>query len=283
MKNTFQQISLLSMFLVSLFSSILLVILGIGIASIFNIDNDLVAKSLGILGLYAAPLIMIYRALHKNNLDMKMWLKPTRLHIMETISSTIFPEVLGVGTLLLATTIIAAFSPLPPDESLNTAGIGTAFWVQLFIYSCLLAPFCEEIIFRGFLFEKLQYKYSIKKAVLITSIVFGIMHGITGISPAIVSIVLCVLYKKYNSLVPGMVIHFLHNLLVFLLRFFVISATPTTIESTTNVASSFNPLETLPPALVLTSGGIIWLVHFLKKNWKYTAPEPELETNLNSI
>lgn len=274
MNEALKQISLLRMFLISLFSIFFLMLIGIGLEKVFGIDNGMIAKALGILGLYFAPLTMIYRTLHKNNQSIKMWLKPVRIRILETLAGVIFPEMLGVGILLLASTIFISFGSLPAEETLKSTTMGTDYWVQYFVLSCLLAPFCEEIIFRGFLFEKLLGTNSMKKSILITSLVFGIMHGLSGVSPAIVSIVLCVLYKKYNSLIPCMAVHFLHNLMVFLVRYSVLNTS--SMESTSSTTTSFSPTELLP-VVILVSMGLIWLVRFIKTNWKYTYPKTEIE------
>lgn len=280
MKEALKQISLLSMFLVSLFSVFFLILIGIGFEKVIDMDNGIIAKSLGMLGLYFAPLIMLYRTLYKNNLNIKMWLKPVRIRFFETLAGAIFPEILSIGILLFMSTIFMAFRPLAANETLSSPLMGTAYWVQYFIFSCLLAPFCEEILFRGFLLEKLLGTYSVRKSIVITSLVFGFMHGINGLSPAIVSIVLCILYKKYHSLIPCMAIHFVHNFLVFLLRYFVVNTSTT--ESASNVASPFSPMELLP-IVILISIGLIWLIRFIKANWKYTYSKIENETSYEFI
>ena len=276
MKEALKQISLLSMFLVSIFSCFFLILIATGLEKLLGSDMELIAISLAILGLYFAPLIMLHRTLHKNNLSMKLWFEPVRIRIFETLAGVIFPEILGVGILLLISILLTDFGSLPADETLNSSMQGTAYWVQNFIFSCLLAPFCEEILFRGFLFEKLQGTYSVRKSIIITSLVFGFMHGLSGIAPAIISVVLCILYKKYHSLIPCIAIHFVHNSLVTLLKYSV--ANTSTMESTTSVSSSVTPMDILS-IMILISIGLIWLILFIKANWKYTYSEIENETS----
>lgn len=280
LKEAFKQISLLRMFFVSLFSCIFLILISIGLAKILGADTNLIAKFLGSLGLYLGPIIVLYRTLHKNNLSMKLWFQPARIRIRETLAGAIFPEMLGVGILLFISILFISFSALPTDKNLNSSTIDTTYWVQYFILSCLLAPFCEEILFRGFLFEKLQFSYSVKKSIIITSLVFGLMHGISGISPTIVSFVLCVLYKKYHSLIPCIAIHFVHNFLAILLKYLVASAS--TMESTSNTASPLSPMD-IVFIVFLISIGLIWLIRFIKANWKYTYSNIENETSYEIV
>lgn len=280
MKETLKQISFLHMFLVSIFTCTFLILTGLGLEKLFGCDIDLIVKSLGILGLYFAPLIMLHHTLHKNNLSIKGWFQPVHIHIFETLGGVIFPQMLSVGILLLMSILLTDFNSLPTDETLNSSIQGTTYWVQNFIFSCLLAPFCEEILFRGFLFEKLQGVYSVKKAIVITSLVFGFMHGLNGIAPSIVSVVLCIIYKKYHSLIPCIAIHFVHNFLVTLLKYSI--SNTSTLESTSTAAATLSPMDILF-TMFLISIGFIWLIRFIKLNWKFTYSEVENETLYDAV
>lgn len=281
MQEALKQLSLLRMFLVSIFSCIFLILIGEGLGKLFGYDTHLTAKIFGTIGLYFVPLIMLHRTLHKNNLSFKTWFRPVRIRIFETLAGVIFPEILGVGFLLLISILLTEFSSIPTDETLNSSIQSTAYWVQNIIITCLLAPICEEILFRGFLFEKLQGAYSMKKAIIITSLVFGFMHGLSGIAPAIVSVVLCIIYKKYHSLIPCIVIHSIHNFLVTLLKYSVLNTS--TLERTpSNAAPPLSPMDILF-VVFLISIGLIWLIRFIKTNWKYTYSKIENETSYETV
>jgi CAAX protease family protein len=82
----------------------------------------------------------------------------------------------------------------------------------------VVAPVVEELFFRGFLFGALQRTMHWVPAALATGVVFGGVHA--GGTPAIFLVplavfgfVLCWLYRRTDSLVPGMGVHAFNNAL----------------------------------------------------------------------
>ncbi len=79
----------------------------------------------------------------------------------------------------------------------------------------ILAPISEEICFRGMLYGGLRTKLPALPAALVGGLVFGALHALTGITavpPLIVfGFLLCLLYEKTGSVVPGIVLHMLNN------------------------------------------------------------------------
>jgi CAAX protease family protein len=79
----------------------------------------------------------------------------------------------------------------------------------------ILAPVSEELCFRGMLYGGLRTKLPVVPAALVGGLVFGGLHALTGITavpPLIVfGFLLCLLYEKTGSVVPGIVLHMLNN------------------------------------------------------------------------
>ena len=48
--------------------------------------------------------------------------------------------------------------------------------LSMFIYGSFLAPFGEEILFRGFLLQNFK-RYGVRFAIIFSAILFGIYHG----------------------------------------------------------------------------------------------------------
>lgn len=96
----------------------------------------------------------------------------------------------------------------------------TFFWVILFYV--IIPPIFEELAFRGFLFNQLQEIASPKVTILATGFIFALMHfsliSILWIFPF--GIVLGYLRHRYNTLWLGMIVHFIHNLLVILIDYY---------------------------------------------------------------
>ncbi|MBQ7223852.1 MAG: CPBP family intramembrane metalloprotease [Erysipelotrichaceae bacterium] len=89
--------------------------------------------------------------------------------------------------------------------------------IFMILYVAILAPLAEEIVFRGW-FLKVLRRYGTAVAVFFTAIAFGMMHGtVTQSIPAFfIGIVLAILAIRYESLVPGIILHVINNSLSFL-------------------------------------------------------------------
>lgn len=79
----------------------------------------------------------------------------------------------------------------------------------------IAASVSEEVCFRGMLFGGLRERLPKYAAALVAGLVFGALHALTGITavPPLIffGFVLCLLYEKTGSIVPGIVLHALNN------------------------------------------------------------------------
>ncbi len=111
----------------------------------------------------------------------------------------------------------------PSEEKvLETLGSneGTALLLLSAALTCVVAPICEEFLFRGFIFTALRNWRGTFPAALITGVVFGGVHY--GSAPALdlvplaaLGFGLCLLYRYTGSLYPCMIAHSLNNCLAF--------------------------------------------------------------------
>lgn len=86
--------------------------------------------------------------------------------------------------------------------------------------TCVVAPVCEELLFRGYIFTALRNWRGTLPAALITALLFGGVH--VGSAPALdlvplaaLGFGLCLLYRYTGSLYPCIVAHSLNNSLAF--------------------------------------------------------------------
>lgn len=95
--------------------------------------------------------------------------------------------------------------------------LGTTNWLEIiveFITNCMFAPIFEEIIIRFGLYEKLNKKMNYVLAIVISSIIFAILHlyNVYGfILLFVISIVWNYSYCKTNNLIYPIILHFVHN------------------------------------------------------------------------
>jgi hypothetical protein len=84
------------------------------------------------------------------------------------------------------------------------------------LVACVAAPFTEELIFRGFVFNALRRYLPTVAAVLLSALIFGFAHWQPGnagaIAPLVATgVVLAAVYVRSGSLVASMITHALFN------------------------------------------------------------------------
>lgn len=82
---------------------------------------------------------------------------------------------------------------------------------------CIGIPFYEELLFRGLIFSTLSNKYGTWLSLVISSVIFGLLHGDVFLATSMFGLVLGYLFYKTKSLLPGMLIHMIWNSLSVLL------------------------------------------------------------------
>ncbi|WP_053956063.1 CPBP family intramembrane glutamic endopeptidase [Inediibacterium massiliense] len=137
------------------------------------------------------------------------------------------------------------------------------------IYQCigavLLAPIVEELLFRGVIFHRLKKRYSIGKAIIISSIAFGIMHMELAIVGAFVTgILLCLLYLKTKNILITMCAHFINNFIATLMQiigFFMDSSSENEVFTPREIDIYFFT------GLFLCIVAGYFVIKYVKKNW----------------
>ena len=121
--------------------------------------------------------------------------------------------------------IIQIFIP-PPDYILDLNGTlqpeTTSGFILLFVAVVIIAPFGEELLFRGFLQHFLEkYWKDITKAVLVTSLLFAFIHmnSYWFIQIYLLGIFLGYLSWKCGSIIPSLILHSINNAAAILLSF----------------------------------------------------------------
>lgn len=81
----------------------------------------------------------------------------------------------------------------------------------------VLAPFCEEVVFRGYLFGRVRKYNGFWSSAVLTSLTFAVLHGQVnvGIDVFVLSLFLCYLREKFDSIWPGVIVHALKNGLAY--------------------------------------------------------------------
>lgn len=119
--------------------------------------------------------------------------------------------VLGISIATIYNMIIFKFSPLTTKSS-------TPLFL-LIISTGIIGPILEEILFRYIFYNRLKKKHTKKTAIIINSIIFGLIHLnlINIIYAFILGIVLNLVYEKYQNIMAPILIHTAGNIIVLFL------------------------------------------------------------------
>lgn len=133
-----------------------------------------------------------------------------------------------IAQLVLSTALVSLFSGLFSWFNINEAqevGYSDLFTtgdkIIAFLIIAIVVPIAEEIIFRGFLYGKLRKRLNLPVAILLTSLLFAILHGQwnVGVNVFAVSIILCSLREITGTIYAGILVHVLKNAVAFYLLF----------------------------------------------------------------
>jgi membrane protease YdiL (CAAX protease family) len=166
--------------------------------------------------------------------------------------------------------VLTYFLPMP-DFFRSTFNLLMA--KQLFIVSIIMVGiipgFAEEMLFRGVLLNGLEKNYSNKKAILISALLFGIVHlnPWQFVTAFIIGIVSAWIYIKTKSIVLCIYMHLFNNITsIVALRFreqLPINGFNTAYEG--NVEHMFQPLWFDMIGIVMVLLGILLIRRALKK------------------
>lgn len=108
------------------------------------------------------------------------------------------------------------------EQDVGFDGLNYYFeYILAFLTLVIIAPFAEEVLFRGYLFGRLRRYVPLIIAIIITSLLFALVHfqWNVGIDTFALSIVLCLLVVWCKSLWPAIMLHMLKNFVAFYFLF----------------------------------------------------------------
>ena len=113
----------------------------------------------------------------------------------------------------------------PQLEFLLTDNISIPGVLIMLVFGGVIVPIAEEIFFRGLLYSWLRQNLKIWPAILISSALFGVLHGEISIAGAtfLMGIILAWIYEKSTSLWPAISIHIINNSIKLLVLYLMIA------------------------------------------------------------
>ncbi|MFA5259952.1 MAG: CPBP family glutamic-type intramembrane protease [Candidatus Omnitrophota bacterium] len=130
------------------------------------------------------------------------------------------PVLSGVGVAVLSSVMIHSRETQPTTPLTQMVESTTSPWVflALLVVAVLMAPFLEEIIFRGYLYYLIEKIKGKKFAVILIALLFALLHveqywgdwaAITMV--AILGVLLTLLRMWTRSSIPGVIMHYVYN------------------------------------------------------------------------
>lgn len=171
---------------------------------------------------------------------------------------------LSIGSIIVIYSLISRVAPHVVEDLLSKpvsevqAVVSNPLWTTVLeLFGALvLAPIVEEFIFRGFLLHRFTEKWRVAKAIIMVSIIFGVLH-INFFGAAAFSVVLCVVYLYTKSIWPSVFLHFINN---------VVSSWPTHAPSDGGVQAA-DLQQSYIAGWVFVIIALPILIWFIKKHW----------------
>lgn len=131
---------------------------------------------------------------------------------------------LGVFTLMfigqeVLHQVLAPWIPVDPTGGIDSRDAGWTGLSALLVSACIVAPFSEELLYRGILFQGLSNRLGTLAAAALSALMFTVVHfyGLYGtISVGVLGIALALVYQATRSLKAVIVFHAIYNLTVTL-------------------------------------------------------------------
>ena len=209
-------------------------------------------------------------------------LKVKKLNVTTTILSALLGIILVIGFYGLIEGCFKELFSLGGMEVTNTPIPLDNFWwylLNLLIFAVIPA-FCEELIFRGVMYNGLKRGIGKVGAIFLSSLLFALLHQNIAqfIFPFIMGIVLSVVVEKTGNLFYAMIIHLFSNITTLTIEFLInINALnlPTEIGAVYIVVS-------IILALVVSALFVLFYFFYLKKQ-KVEEEKEVGEVSENSI
>lgn len=146
---------------------------------------------------------------------------PSWTDILLTPAALVAYFALSTLFILMATNVLPGFDV----NQVQDTGFGQFNaqyeYILAFITLVVIAPIAEEILFRGYLYGKLKKFAPVWVSVLVTSLLFGSIHGAWNLvlDTFALSIVLCLLRESTGNIWASILLHMAKNGIAFYLLF----------------------------------------------------------------
>ncbi len=182
---------------------------------------------------------------------------------------------LSVGVILPLVSITLYFFPVPDAFADQMRQVGDPTHIAVFATLVIAAPVLEEFIFRGIILDGLLKKYSPYRAILVSSLLFAIVHlnPWQFITAFIMGAFIGWVYYRTGSLSMAIIIHAANNLFVTIPAFFMEEDAFWAMEP--SIAEAYGGWWILIPSILLAWVLLGYSLKALKKRFNAAPPESD--------
>ncbi len=141
------------------------------------------------------------------------------------VAVLLLPAVILVNAVLIPQVTEEPFRN-PQLYAIASAGFSWSAMLTMLVMAGVVAPFAEELAFRGLLFPWLGARLGVPAAVLLSALCFAALHGAVILIPAltVVGAAFAVIYQRCGSLWPAIVAHGVFNGIMIVLLYALLAA-----------------------------------------------------------
>ncbi|NJN02270.1 MAG: CPBP family intramembrane metalloprotease [Leptolyngbyaceae cyanobacterium RM1_1_2] len=185
------------------------------------------------------------------------WATGMALAIALVIFSLGSSQLLFYGLSFVAPIITEGFRQAPPLLTAETR-LPWLYNGLMLLYLVAVAPVTEEFVFRGILLHRWGTKWGVPAAVILSSVLFGLLH-VNPVGLFVFGLVMALLYLKTRSLWVPIFCHMINNALAIALELLPFGP-----------ESSLVTFQDGWLGLILIGISAPWLLRFVLQNWSKT-------------
>jgi len=186
---------------------------------VFNAAMSAVIYALTILLVFGVPWWTQKRRTTRNDIGVQRL--PVWMDVVWMPAGLIVYLILTALLTALATMYLPFVDAGQAQETGFSAVAAQPEYVLAFLSLVIIAPVAEEVLFRGYLFGKLRKHLPLWGAVIVTSLLFAVVHfqWNVGLDVFALSIALCMLRVVSGSIWPSIMLHMFKNGVAFYFLF----------------------------------------------------------------
>ncbi len=143
-----------------------------------------------------------------------------------------------------------------------------------FIKLVILGPTAEELFFRGFLLQRLSFRWGLKAGLFISAVIFAVAHP-NMFSSLIAGLLTALIYIKTQNILAPILYHTLYNVLIFFKFFLIYGFAKLESLLHINVSLTLFGLIQVTPGLLITG-------YFIFQLWPVLNESPDQRVSRNS-